>query len=528
MPDLAARARHNVTRRQVLQGALTAAGLALVGDRLVELGGPVRPVRPIRSFAPTPAGRVRRFRSRPDLRPPTVTATFAGGPPGLERPDQDDPSGYLFLGPGPVSLSGSQQYGPLIVDRRGEPVYFRPLRSGIEVTNFTATTYRGEPVLMWWQGSIQGSGYGHGEAVIVDRSYREVARVRAARGRSMDLHALWLTPEGTLLFTCYPEIVETDTSAVGGPRRAPVYQSIIQEVDVASGRLLFEWRSLAHIPVGDSYMPVENPALHQGPSLKWPYDYLHVNSIGPTPDGHLLVSGRLTWALYKLERRSGRVIWTLGGKRGDFRMSSGSQFTWQHDGRQVSPGLFTVFDNGSDGYENTEKQSRGLLLDVDETRKVVSLRRAFTVPGRLARSMGSVQILPSGRVIVGWGTAPHTTEFDAGGNVLLDVGLPSGMYSYRGLWSSWAGLPHHPPAVSAARDADTGAKLVYASWNGATGVAGWRVDAGYRGDGLHPVGIARRRGFETVVPLRADFRFAAVNAVDRLGKVLGRSHTIRI
>jgi hypothetical protein len=131
-------------------------------------------------------------------------------------------------------------------------------------------------------------------------------------------------------------------------------------------------------------------------------------------------------------------------------------------------------------------------------------------------------------VIVGWGTASHTTEFDAEGAALFDIGLPSGMYSYRGVWSSWASSPQHRPAVAAGQDPDTGAKLVYASWNGATRVAGWRVDAGFGGHELSTVGIARRRGFETVVPLHRDFRFAAVTAVDRTGTALARSHTISL
>jgi hypothetical protein len=209
-------------------------------------------------------------------------------------------------------------------------------------------------------------------------------------------------------------------------------------------------------------------------------------------------------------------------------MGHGAQFTWQHDAREVAAGVFTVFDNGSNGYTNTESQSRGLVLDVDETRRVVSLRRAYTSPKQLATSMGSVQVLPSGRVIVGWGTVSHTTEFDSDGAALFDVGLPSGMYSYRGVWSSWASSPHHRPAVAAGLDPDTGAKLVYASWNGATGVTGWRVDAGFQGDELSTIGIARRRGFETVVPLHQDFRYAAVTAVDPAGTALARSHTIAL
>src|SRR5207302_8194189 len=134
---------------------------------------------------------------------------------------------------------------------------------------------------------------------------------------------------------------------VGGPRRGQLLDSIVQEVDIATGRLLFEWRSLPHVPIEQSYFMLQK---------KRPFDYFHVNSATPTPDGNLLVSGRHAWALYKIERSTGKVMWTLGGKRSDFRMGQGTQFTWQHDARQVSDQLFTVFDNGSDGYTNTERR----------------------------------------------------------------------------------------------------------------------------------------------------------------------------
>ena len=177
------------------------------------------PLPQIGSFALKPAGSVRAFQSRPDLRPPTVTtAAGAGAEADLANP------GLLFLGPGPVSLNGSQQYGPLIVDRAGTPVWSRPLAAGLQATNFTASRYRGNPVLVWWEEKILQSGYGQGEAVVLDHAYREIARVRAAGGRSMDLHALTLTPQGTALFTCYPATVQMDlyrprrSGARGGPR----------------------------------------------------------------------------------------------------------------------------------------------------------------------------------------------------------------------------------------------------------------------------------------------------------------------
>jgi len=383
---------------------------------------------------------------------------------------------------------------------------------------FACSRYRGKPVLVWWEGKVLESGYGQGEAVLLDDDYREISRVRAAGGRSMDLHALTLTPEGSALFTCYPDTVQMDLSSIGGPRNSQVLESIIQEMDIASGRLLSEWRGLQHIPVSASCEPMGEP-----------YDYLHVNSIQQLPDGNLLISARHTWALYKLDRRTGNVIWTLGGKRSQFQMGSGAQFAWQHDARQPSERVVTVFDNGTNGPIKTEPQSRGLVLDVDEQHRRVTVRGAYTSPQRLsAGAMGSVEILAADRVLVGWGVASHTIEFAADGTPLLDIALPAGMYSYRGLWLPWQGNPHHRPAVAAERGRQRGTTTVYASWNGATEVTGWQVAVGSRHDRLRPVGIAKQRGFETVIPLRAQHRYASVTALDPVGRPLRRSPVIEL
>ena len=111
--------------------------------------------------------------------------------------------------------------------------------------------------------------------MIVDRSYRELYRVRAANGRQIDLHELQVTPEGTALFTCTPQEATTDLTAFGGPKEGRVLESVMQEVDVRTGRLLLEWRSLDHVPVTESMEPFSRP-----------FDYLHANSIDvDVPEG---------------------------------------------------------------------------------------------------------------------------------------------------------------------------------------------------------------------------------------------------
>src|SRR5437764_3899005 len=113
-------------------------------------------------------------------------------------------------------------------------------------------------------------------------------------------------------------------------------------------------RGVEHVPVTECYRP-----LHE------PYDYLHVNSIDVAPDGHLLISGRHTWALYKLDRRTGEVIWRLGGKRSDFALEPAARFAWQHDARQLDAGTISLFENGADGRVRTKTESRGLVLGIE-------------------------------------------------------------------------------------------------------------------------------------------------------------------
>ncbi len=497
--------RARLTRRQLLSGAGGAAGLMALGgaafgaSRVFGSGG----ARTIGAYSPEPNGSVHVFDSRPDLRPPAVAASGRGVAPG-----------YLFLGP---KGAGGSQPGPLVVDARGDPVWFRPLASGQWASNAGVSQYRGDPVLAWWQGIVVAPGYGQGEGVIVDASYRELARVRAGNGRTADLHEFVLTPQGTALLTCTPAPVERDLSAIGGPRDAKVLDAILQEIDIHSGRVLFEWRSLDHVPVLESY---------SAPGSL--YDYMHLNSIDLAPDGNLVVSARHTWAIYKLDRRTGEVIWRLGGKRSDFQMGAGAQFYWQHDARQLPDGSITVFDDGA-GLQKTESQSRAVVLEVDERRKTARLSRAYRHPDPiLADAMGNVQTLPDGHVLVGWGAEPYVGEFAGDGLLLSDVRLGSSRDSYRAFRYPWRAKPIERPALAAKRSVGTRNSTLYVSWNGATDVSQWQVNAGLSPTTLRPLGIAERHGFETAITIGRAEGYAAVTAVDVAGRRLGDSRPIQV
>jgi hypothetical protein len=400
--------------------------------------------------------RVRRFRSRPDLRPPAawVTGSESGTP------------GHVFYTP----MGGPGQTGLLILDARGEPVWFEPSPKGLARLDFRVQAYRGRPVLTWWEGQV-GKGYGKGHYVLADETYAEIARVRGRDGQRGDLHDFQLTPEGTALFTCYSKV-------------GKLVEGVIEEVDVESGRLLLQWHSLDHVPVEESYRTAESFG-------KAGFDYVHLNSVDVDTDGDLIVSGRHTWTVYKVDRRSGEVRWRLGGKHGDFELGERARFAYQHDARRHPDGTMTIFDNGSE--PAVEPRSRALRLALDTEAMRAEALWEWTHPrALLANAMGSVQALPDGGAFVGWGAAGGASEFAPDGFVRWDARFPKGAISYRSFRSPWTGEPKEKPR--AVREGRT----VHASWNGATQVAAWEARRGGRA-----VGRAASAGFETAIPVGA-------------------------
>ena len=451
------------------------------------------------------------FHSHPDLAPATVSVAV---PAGGTAP------GYLFLTP----AAGPDQYGPMIVDNFGQLVWFRQIvPAPMQVaTNLEVQQLDGEPVLTWWEGTILiPEGYGRGAYVIADTSYREITRVYAGNGLSGDLHEFTLTPEGTALFTVYRS-QNADLSAIGGPKQGTLLNSLLQEVDVKTGQVLFEWDPLQHISLDESYQPAS--AI---PANGNQYDWLHLNSIDVDTDGNLLISARHTWAVYKIDRKTGDVIWRLNGKRSDFEVGLGVAFEYQHCARRAPDGTLTLFDDGS-APPQVAPRSRGINLSLDETTMRAELvHEYFPDPIVTSASQGSVQNLSNGNVLVGWGSAPSVSEYTSDGRLLFDLALAEGVISYRAFRFPWVGRPEGRPAI-AAHGGDNGQVIVYASWNGATEVVAWQVMAGPTGSSLSPVAVVPKQGFETTATVTTGHPAVAVAALDQGHQVLGTSATVTV
>jgi hypothetical protein len=464
--------------------------------------------RPAGAIPPAPLPRVstgrhgvQHFQSRPDLLPPSISVTKRSAPTAL---------GDIFVAP----QFGPAQDGPMLLDPAGNLIWFDPtsFASKILTTDFRVQQLGSQPVLTWWRG-YTNDGSGRGEGVIYNDNYHQVGVVKAGDGLQMDLHEFLITPQGDAYFIA--------VSPVRWPGvHRPVLDSVVQEVDIRTGLVLFEWHALDHIPLGDSYFASPKTTGHL-------LDPFHLNSISLEADGNLIISARNTYTVYNVSHATGAVIWRLGGKRSTLKMGRGTTTALQHDAVVQPDGTLTMFDDGA-GPPKVHSESRALRVAINLAAGTATLTgEYFHHPALTADFEGSAQGLPGGDTFVGWGQQPYFSEFDPSGKLDFDAHFVALTSSYRAYRLPWTGHPVTFPAV-AARRGRRNTTTVYASWNGATDVASWRVLAGSSPTKLAVAATVPKIRFETTIGIRGARRYIAVQPLDAQGVTLATSHTVAV
>jgi hypothetical protein len=449
-----------------------------------------------------------RLRTLPGLRPAGYCVT--------RRPTRRAARGRILVAPRshPERRAGDQ-HGVMLFSDRGRLLWYS--RRPEVARDVKVVRYRGEPMIAFHQHARRlGSHY-----ALLDRRYRLVTRIRARYGYSTNLHELQVTPQGTAYVSAYRPVLL--------PRsRRMVTDYVIQEIDIPTRDVLFEWHSLDHVPTSASYQP--------RPDARYSWDYFHGNSIEP-PDrrGTLIVSARNTSAIYGIDRRTGRLLWTFGGRRDEFglaRRSPSLRFYAQHDARRRADGTITLFDNGGPVLGGCPiHRARVLRFRLDVRRRrarpvrtIASYRSSPDGSGLYAWAMGSARAQRGGNLLINWGTTGHVTEVAPDGSVVF--GLRLQYYSYRAVRSRWRGFPTGRPAI-VARRAGRGSVRVWASWNGATEIRWWQVLAGAAPDALAPVGQRHRfAGLETTMRVATRAPYVAVRALGGRSAELGRSKAV--
>ncbi|HME04077.1 MAG TPA: arylsulfotransferase family protein [Solirubrobacteraceae bacterium] len=337
----------------------------------------------------------------------------------------------------PTGDASTYANGPEILDGQGNVVWFHAIPVGQTAADFRTQTYDGQPVLTWWQGTGLG-GLSSGTDYIYNDHFQQIATVNAGNGLSADGHEFLITPWNTALIVSYTTATANLTS-IGGPAHQIVINGVVQEIDIATGKVLFQWDSEDHVPFSQSEQPL--PA-----SASTPWDWFHLNAVHLDTDGNLLIDARNTWTTYKVNRWTGNIIWQLGGKDSSFTPaaasgqvldSAGEIFAWQHDPEALGDGVYTFFDNESSGTPLLP-YSRAITVKLNRWTHVATLVASDDQPeGLSAPSQGNAQTTRDGDLFVGWGALPYFSEFDPSGKLVFNAEFPAGVNTYRAYLLPW-------------------------------------------------------------------------------------------
>jgi len=127
----------------------------------------------------------------------------------------------------------------------------------------------------------------------------------------------------------------------------------------------------------------------------------------------------------------------LGGKDSDFIFYNDPLlgFNHQHSVTQLPNGNILLYDNGN---LHNPPQTRVVEYKLDEKTMTATLVWSYGIPGRFTYAAGSVQRLPNGHTLIGWGiedimdnNKPRITELDENGGVVMNIYFPDnvGFYS---------------------------------------------------------------------------------------------------
>lgn len=333
-------------------------------------------------------------------------------------------------------------------------------------------------------------------------------RFTPPNGIPRDFHDFRLTEDGTAIYTSYVK-KKADLSALGMEKDGWIYDSVFQEVDILSGRLLRDWHASKHVSIDETYAPRTG----RGSSKDAPFDFFRITSVDKDRHGNILVGSRNLAAVLSVSSGDGSVNWQLGGQSNDFRdLSDGdaTSFTQVYDVRMGNDSYISMYDGGA---------GVGRIIEVDQVRKYASLIQTYTPRETKPNRPGSMQVLPSGNVLISSGSM--ITEFSPKGEILCETELSSGagtVSNYRAFkHTKWTGKPLTSPDVAVRTSPDGGENFLYVSWNGATKVDSWLLESSWTGIGGPFQGhlVEKAIGFETKIAIpQTAGDFVRVTAVD--------------
>ena len=310
-------------------------------------------------------------------------------------------------------------------------------------------------------------------------------RDRPRRQRLRDGPArVQLTPERDALFTVYsPILVHLPGTPAG--TLSPLLDSIVQEVDIRTGLVVWEWHAYGHIPLADSTRrPPTAPPTTPSTSTR----------SRRCRGGRVLASARDTSAIYEIERAGGRIVWTLGGKASSFRLGHGARF-WLPARRAdaAERGPQHVRRRGRPAAEGAVLARAGAQARPAPPARHAGERSTAAPRTPPPRARAACRRSPNGNVFVGFGAEPFFSEFSRSGRLAVRRERCRRTTAATASTASPGRRRRRRCPTLAATRSGPASVSVYASWNGATDVARWQLLAGPAGGTLAAASSAARQ-----------------------------------
>lgn len=486
-----------------------------------------------------------KFVTQPDFALPDLNVTY-------KNPDHETADGYYFLSPRVVDPRGL-----MIFDKNLDLVYLNRDYDVIDSMHWYPQVWSGEKKLVAWSGNDGfGQGFSNGSTKIFNQDYTLNKTLKPTH--FMDSHEFWMTPQGnTATSTSYEVFGGQDVSKLNhtyGLKNGFIVDSCFQEVDLAKGEAIFRWCPHEHgVPFNWSYTTPQSPPFTEMGA----WDWFHMNAVQKDVLGNYFLSTRYLHKIFYVDGKTKEVLWTLGGKDGNFT-GDGTQFAWQHHVRLINEANATaeeiaqknkngkryisIFDNGGYGNENatmytarSNTHSVGRIIELDFAKKTAKLLRKYENPGGqqglLATSQGALHLISnytninSTNVIMSYGSVPVIAEYLEDGTAVQVIRFSKTGFaqSYRVLKFDWEGYPATTPDVAIQNG------KIYVSWNGATEVAKWVLHQSKDKKDISKdtkKSTFKKTGFESSTSIDSDYHIAQVEALDKNGQVLGKSEVI--
>lgn len=341
--------------------------------------------------------------------------------------------GDIYLTPGVVTILSNK--GALLYYRMGQYTNFKKVYTPSMQIRYVVM--RVDNVLLNTPNAL-------GTIIIMDDHFNVIKEVRSISPSNEvnywdEGHDFIFIDDNHYIFSMYTPMTVNNvpSSLISNPLKngygTQVVTAHLQEVK--DDQIVWEWKSTDYPNFYASSMEILD-FTNNGANFA---DYMHFNSVTIDPqDNHLILSLRNQWAIVKINRNTGALMWTLSGKNDDFGLTSAQSLKGQHHALVfVNPDgtkTITAFDN-----RTGEALSRVVEYTINETTK--TLLNFSTLDGPYhGEYMGSAQRLANGRYFIGWGGGVATnfsysaTEISRDGSqIFFNLLLPPNVYSYRAL-----------------------------------------------------------------------------------------------